>query len=192
MKQHRQGRLSIKRSLVQPRYVIRPLWIYRVLCSAHVQCSTAEQPHGPLAESGIQLSPAQHRSRLAPWAWNPCPAQGGPEPLNHPAWQSRKLSSPEPRLYVRRFLLTTSHTPQPTMQLTTLACGLLALLASQVSATALTYKLVANEKACFYANNQDKGQKIAFYFAVCPARQTLPDLVSGVLTIGIGTIRWLF
>lgn len=55
------------------------------------------------------------------------------------------------------------------MQLTTLAYGLLALFASQVSATALTYKLVANEKACFYANNQDKGQKIAFYFAVRPA-----------------------
>lgn len=52
------------------------------------------------------------------------------------------------------------------MQLTTLAYGLLALFASQVSATALTYKLVANEKACFYANNQDKGQKVAFYFAV--------------------------
>lgn len=54
------------------------------------------------------------------------------------------------------------------MQLTILAYGLIALFASQVSATALTYKLVANEKACFFANNQDKGQKIAFYFAVRP------------------------
>ncbi|ROW02688.1 hypothetical protein VSDG_01872 [Cytospora chrysosperma] len=52
------------------------------------------------------------------------------------------------------------------MKLSTIACGLFALLASEVSATALTYKLTANEKACFYANNQDKGQKIAFYFAV--------------------------
>ncbi|KAJ4413647.1 hypothetical protein N0V82_008425 [Gnomoniopsis sp. IMI 355080] len=52
------------------------------------------------------------------------------------------------------------------MQLTTLAFGLFALFVSQVSATALTYKLVANEKACFYASNQDKFQKIAFYFAV--------------------------
>ncbi|ROW09018.1 hypothetical protein VMCG_02924 [Cytospora schulzeri] len=52
------------------------------------------------------------------------------------------------------------------MKLSALAYGLVALLASEVSATALTYKLVANEKACFYANNQDKGQKIAFYFAV--------------------------
>lgn len=50
--------------------------------------------------------------------------------------------------------------------MTILAYGLIALFASQVSATALTYKLVANEKACFFANNQDKGQKIAFYFAV--------------------------
>ena len=52
------------------------------------------------------------------------------------------------------------------MKLTSLAYGLAALFAGQASATALTYKLVANEKACFYANNQDKGQKIAFYFAV--------------------------
>lgn len=52
------------------------------------------------------------------------------------------------------------------MQLTTLAYGLLVLFASQVSATALTYKLTANEKACFYTYNQEKGQKIAFYFAV--------------------------
>lgn len=52
------------------------------------------------------------------------------------------------------------------MKLSTIAYGLFALFASEVSATALTYKLTANEKACFYANNQDKGQKIAFYFAV--------------------------
>lgn len=55
-----------------------------------------------------------------------------------------------------------------TMKLTSLAYGLVALFAGHASATALTYKLVANEKACFYANNQDKGQKIAFYFAVRP------------------------
>lgn len=55
---------------------------------------------------------------------------------------------------------------RPTMKLTSLAYGLAALFAGHASATALTYKLVANEKACFYANNQDKGQKIAFYFAV--------------------------
>jgi hypothetical protein len=56
----------------------------------------------------------------------------------------------------------------PAMKLTALATGLVALFAGHASATALTYKLVANEKACFYANNQEKGQKIAFYFAVRP------------------------
>jgi hypothetical protein len=35
-----------------------------------------------------------------------------------------------------------------------------------VSATALTYKLTANEKACFFTNVENKGAKIAFYFAV--------------------------
>lgn len=60
---------------------------------------------------------------------------------------------------------------RPTMKLTSIACGLVALFAGHASATALTYKLVANEKACFYANNQDKGQKIAFYFAV----RTVPE-----------------
>lgn len=54
------------------------------------------------------------------------------------------------------------------MKLSALAYGLVALFVSEASATALTYKLTANEKACFYANNQDKGQKIAFYFAVRP------------------------
>ncbi|KAK3365993.1 emp24/gp25L/p24 family/GOLD-domain-containing protein [Lasiosphaeria ovina] len=52
------------------------------------------------------------------------------------------------------------------MHLPLIACGLLAYLAAQVSATALTYKLTANEKACFYTVTQAKGEKIAFYFAV--------------------------
>lgn len=52
------------------------------------------------------------------------------------------------------------------MQLPILACGLLACLVAQVSATALTYKLTANEKACFYTGTKVKGEKIAFYFAV--------------------------
>lgn len=42
----------------------------------------------------------------------------------------------------------------------------LVLAASQAAATALTYKLVAHEKACFYTAAETKGQKIAFYFAV--------------------------
>ncbi|KAI0398315.1 emp24/gp25L/p24 family/GOLD-domain-containing protein [Xylariaceae sp. FL0594] len=47
-----------------------------------------------------------------------------------------------------------------------LSVGLLAWLVSLVSATALTYKLQANEQACFFAEPHKQGQKIAFYFAV--------------------------
>lgn len=42
----------------------------------------------------------------------------------------------------------------------------LASLASSVSATALTYRLEANEKACFYTNVEQANAKVAFYFAV--------------------------
>lgn len=52
------------------------------------------------------------------------------------------------------------------MQLPLLSCGLLAMLAVQATATALTYKLNANEKACFYTMTQTQNEKIAFYFAV--------------------------
>ncbi|KAI8623823.1 emp24/gp25L/p24 family/GOLD-domain-containing protein [Xylariaceae sp. FL1651] len=52
------------------------------------------------------------------------------------------------------------------MKKTLFSVGLLAWLVSLVSATALTYKLQANEKACFYAAPNRQGQKIAFYFAV--------------------------
>ncbi|KAL1876594.1 hypothetical protein VTK73DRAFT_9258 [Phialemonium thermophilum] len=52
------------------------------------------------------------------------------------------------------------------MQLPVLTFGLLACLFSQALATALTYKLAANEKACFYALTTNRGEKIAFYFAV--------------------------
>ncbi|KAI1504118.1 SKIP/SNW domain-containing protein [Biscogniauxia marginata] len=47
-----------------------------------------------------------------------------------------------------------------------LSVGLVAWFASLVSATALTYKLSANERACFYAAPERIGSKIAFYFAV--------------------------
>lgn len=46
------------------------------------------------------------------------------------------------------------------------ACGALASLSPIVSATALTYKLSANEKACFFSSVEHSGAKIAFYFAV--------------------------
>ncbi|KAH7323924.1 emp24/gp25L/p24 family/GOLD-domain-containing protein [Rhexocercosporidium sp. MPI-PUGE-AT-0058] len=52
------------------------------------------------------------------------------------------------------------------MKFSILASGLLACLSPLVSATALTYKLGANEKACFFSNIENKGAKIAFYFAV--------------------------
>jgi hypothetical protein len=52
------------------------------------------------------------------------------------------------------------------MKISLLSCGLLACLSQLVSATALTYKLTANEKACFFTNVENKGAKIAFYFAV--------------------------
>ncbi|KAF2269586.1 hypothetical protein CC78DRAFT_529325 [Lojkania enalia] len=44
--------------------------------------------------------------------------------------------------------------------------SLLALYIGAVHATALTYKLEAHEKACFFTNVEHKGTKIAFYFAV--------------------------
>ena len=45
--------------------------------------------------------------------------------------------------------------------------SLLGLLTSFASATALTYKLPPNGKECFYSHIEQKGAKIAFYFAVC-------------------------
>ncbi|KAI8094857.1 emp24/gp25L/p24 family/GOLD-domain-containing protein [Gilbertella persicaria] len=39
-------------------------------------------------------------------------------------------------------------------------------LPSKVGATALTYSLLANEKACFYIWNDKPGKKVGFYFAV--------------------------
>lgn len=52
-----------------------------------------------------------------------------------------------------------------TMRFAPLIAGL-ATLVSSVSATALTYKLEAHEKACFYANVDSSNAKVAFYFAV--------------------------
>lgn len=42
----------------------------------------------------------------------------------------------------------------------------LASLVTSVTATALTYRLEANEKACFYTNVDQSNAKVAFYFAV--------------------------
>lgn len=53
------------------------------------------------------------------------------------------------------------------MRFSTLATGLLATMSTLVSGTALTYKLSANEKACFFSMVEQRNAKIAFYFAVC-------------------------
>lgn len=77
-----------------------------------------------------------------------CPKQTSP----------KHLSSPLPAL-------------QSTMNLQALVIGLLATLVSTVSATALTYKVEASERACFYTNVDQMNSKIAFYFAVFPLLQ---------------------
>ena len=56
--------------------------------------------------------------------------------------------------------------------------NLLGLLTCCVSATALTYKLPPNGKECFFANVNQKGAKIAFYFAVSPCWNTDMDLIT--------------
>ncbi|PHH87233.1 hypothetical protein CDD83_9139 [Cordyceps sp. RAO-2017] len=52
------------------------------------------------------------------------------------------------------------------MRLPTIAAGIIACLASNVVATALTYKVAAGEKACFYTDAKKENEKVAFYFAV--------------------------
>ncbi|KAI9854617.1 MAG: hypothetical protein M1824_000259 [Vezdaea acicularis] len=52
------------------------------------------------------------------------------------------------------------------MHLPTLITSTLLAFLPLVTSTALTYKLAANEKACFYAWVDKEGAKVAFYFAV--------------------------
>lgn len=52
------------------------------------------------------------------------------------------------------------------MRFAALVLGLWATLISSVAATALTYRLEANEKACFHSYVDQKNVKLAFYFAV--------------------------
>ncbi|KAL8681373.1 MAG: hypothetical protein Q9186_002516 [Xanthomendoza sp. 1 TL-2023] len=52
------------------------------------------------------------------------------------------------------------------MRLPLIVISLLGYVCSHVSATALTYKLQAHELACFFSHVQEKGVKLAFYFAV--------------------------
>jgi hypothetical protein len=51
------------------------------------------------------------------------------------------------------------------MHFSSMLLGLLALTVSTVYGTALTYKLGASEKACFFTNIEIGQAKIAFYFA---------------------------
>lgn len=80
----------------------------------------------------------------------------------------------------------------------------LASLVSSISATALTYRLEANEKACFYTNVEQSNAKVAFYFAVSMPSPTLSifrqeisvngtELVRSAATdiaCCVGPIRW--
>lgn len=56
--------------------------------------------------------------------------------------------------------------PPPTMLALLPLLSLLSLLTTHAAATALTYKLVPNEKECFFTHIDNPGVKIAFYFAV--------------------------
>ena len=47
-----------------------------------------------------------------------------------------------------------------------LLTSLLACFTALVSSTALTYRVPANDQQCFFAQVDNKGSKVAFYFAV--------------------------
>ena len=68
--------------------------------------------------------------------------------------------------------------------------SLLGLLTSFTSATALTYKLVPNEKECFYTFVDKKDAKIAFYFAVQSGGSF--DSMAITSTIQGARIWWMF
>lgn len=77
------------------------------------------------------------------------------------------------------------------MKFSILSCSFLACVSPLVSATALTYKLSANEKACFFSNVENKGAKIAFYFAVC-ASFTSCILATILIRADVGSSRRIF
>ena len=76
------------------------------------------------------------------------------------------------RLYTETFLSVDSisrhsfNVITSNMRSLLLSLGLLICTISFVSATALTYKLAPNEKACFFTYVEQKNAKVAFYFAV--------------------------
>ena len=52
------------------------------------------------------------------------------------------------------------------MRLLSSLLTILPVFSALASATALTYKLAANEKACFFTEVERQNAKVAFYFAV--------------------------
>lgn len=48
-----------------------------------------------------------------------------------------------------------------------LPCLLTLAFFCQVSATVFTYRVKANENACFFAHTSEENKKLAFYFSVC-------------------------
>ena len=52
------------------------------------------------------------------------------------------------------------------MHVLTTVVALIGCITSVASATALTFKLPANEKECYYAHVDKAERKLAFYFAV--------------------------
>ena len=76
-----------------------------------------------------------------------------------------------------------------TIQLAVL--GLASCLVSLVSATALTYKVLPNEKACFFSNVEQQGAKIAFYFAVSFSVKDLAFHVDLLRVLRVLTCIWL-
>jgi hypothetical protein len=73
------------------------------------------------------------------------------------------------------------------MLLPTLLPLFAALYASTTAATALTYRLAASDKECFFTDVQQRGAKIAFYFAVgyvpSPRRVGTPGLLTTLLVV---------
>lgn len=72
------------------------------------------------------------------------------------------------------------------MRSLSLLVGLLPLLTSLISATALTYKLTANEKACFFTEVTKQDSKVAFYFAVC---RSLPLQSQAALSCPLSSLQ---
>ena len=71
--------------------------------------------------------------------------------------------------------LTSGACSTATMKPTLLIFSLLACLVSEAAATALTFFLPTNDKACFFAVTKKDTEKIAFYFAVrSPPRPPVP------------------